>query len=111
MRTAILMALSCFSIAATPAVAQSYRSVEIVSPNALEFFIIRWDVFRSLARTDRDRYAKVATAPDFGPHPTGSGIRLRQLSRYAVMPVCREVMLAHRTIINANRNRETIQCP
>jgi hypothetical protein len=109
MRAAILTAL-CFAAAATPAAAQ-YRPVQIISPDASEFFIVRWDYFVGLARTDQDRYAKVATAETFGPHPIGRTISLRRQMNYAVMPVCREVMVPRRTLFNVMRNVETVRCP
>lgn len=111
MRATIPLVLPLLLAVAMPATAQSYRPVRIDSPNALEFFIVRIDFFQGLARTLRDRYAKVATSEAFGPHPIGRSISLNRQSNYAVMPVCQSEMLRQRTLISANRPRAEIRCP
>ena len=68
-----------------------------------EFYYIRQDHFNRLPGTNRyEKLVKLIDYGAFGPHGTGSSVRMRYGSNYFVFPICNyQLSWARRRLVNA----------
>jgi hypothetical protein len=93
-----------------------YGYVKVNGSDVNEFYYIRQDHFNRLPGANRyEKLVRLVSYGAFGPHGTGSNIRLRYGSNYFIFPICNyQLSWARRRLINAPvagpQNNVSVQC-